>query len=64
MHFHCGDYNEFLNEKGKYFIKINKYIFKKVDFFIILGKSSKELEDKVNIWYNKGPEFIIQKQIE
>ena len=31
---------------------------------IILGKSSKELEDKVNRWYNKGPEFIIQKQIE
>ena len=31
---------------------------------IIVGKSSKELEDKINILYNKGQEFIIQKQIE
>ena len=56
MHFHCGDYNEFLNEKGKYFIKINKYIFKKVDFFIILGKS---LSKNYDIVYNNKTEVVI-----
>lgn len=39
IHFHCGDYNDFLIEKGKYFILINKYVYNKVDFFIVLGES-------------------------
>jgi glycosyltransferase involved in cell wall biosynthesis len=39
VHFHCGDYNEFLETNGAVFRKIVKYIFTKVDVSIILGKS-------------------------
>lgn len=56
MHFHCGDYNEFLIEKGKYFILINKYIFTKVDFFIILGES---LINNYDLLYNNHTEVVI-----
>ena len=56
MHFHCGDYNEFLIEKGKYFIFINKYIYTKVDFFIILGES---LINNYDILYNNHTEVVI-----
>lgn len=45
LHFHCGDYNDFLIEKGKIFTSFNKFIFKKVDIFIILGESLKKNYD-------------------
>lgn len=56
MHFHCGEYNEFLLERGKYFILINKYIFCKVDYFIILGQS---LYKNYDILYNKNTKVLI-----
>jgi len=56
MHFHCGDYNEFLINKGKYFILINKYIYSKVDIFIILGES---LIKNYDILFNNDTEVVV-----
>jgi glycosyltransferase involved in cell wall biosynthesis len=39
LHFHTGDYNGFLNESSITFQKINKWVFRKVDYYIILSES-------------------------
>jgi len=39
VHFHCGEYNDFLINNGILFQKFAKYLFNMVDVSIILGKS-------------------------
>ena len=39
LHFHCGDYNDFISERGMIFRKFIIYTFKIVDYAIILGNS-------------------------
>ncbi|WP_207495321.1 glycosyltransferase family 4 protein [Aridibaculum aurantiacum] len=41
LHFHCGDYSEFLSTKNSLFKLLNKKIYSLVDRVIILGESIK-----------------------
>lgn len=66
VHFHCGDYNEFLKSNGALFSEFVKYTFTKVDISIILGKSL--VKNFESIFNNKMqvaiiPNGVINKKI-
>lgn len=61
VHFHCGEYNEFLDKNGKFFIYFAKYLFEKVDVSIILGNSL--LKNYNSIYNNKMQVFVIPNGI-
>lgn len=39
IHFHCGEYNKFVANFGRAFFLFSKWLFKKIDVYIILGES-------------------------
>ena len=61
VHFHCGEYNEFLDQNGDLFLRFAKFIFEKVDVSIILGNSL--LKNYSSIFNNKMQVFVIPNGI-
>ena len=56
IHFHCGEYNNFLINNGSLFLKFAKYLFKMVDVSIILGNS---LIKNYDIIFNNKMKIIV-----
>lgn len=61
VHFHCGEYNDFLDQNGVLFLRFAKFIFEKVDVSIILGNSL--LKNYSSIFNNKMQVFVIPNGI-
>lgn len=61
VHFHCGEYNDFLYQNGVLFLRFAKFIFEKVDVSIILGNSL--LKNYSSIFNNKMQVFVIPNGI-
>lgn len=56
IHFHCGEYNDFVLGNGFLFKKIAKWLFRLVDTSIILGKS---LTNNYTSIFNEKMEIIV-----
>jgi glycosyltransferase involved in cell wall biosynthesis len=56
VHFHCGDYNEFILEKGPLFVLITKWIFRKIDYLIILSET---LSKNYDLLYNDNMKVVV-----
>lgn len=56
VHFHCGDYNDFLISKSSAFSLFARYVFRYVNYSIILGES---LRENYSLLYNLKMQVIV-----